>query len=564
MRNGVSQTVLEALHIRNLATVSELEVSFAGGLNVLSGETGAGKSIILGAIQNLLGARAEKSMIRRGTDSCEVTGFFCFPEDHAFMQDIEQVLADAGATGCEDGQLIVRRVITEAASRAYINSSPVTLRVLRQLGDLLVDIHGPNDHQSLLRPKCQLDLLDAFGDLLPMREECAAKYRETVDAEQKLAALRNESLSPAEAELLRHQLKEIDAAELQADEEEALTERYNVASHARRIMEIAGQCQRGLSEADGSIVEQLSDYVRLLQEVAEIDPHHGDEFLARLEETSTQLQELSSDLERFGESLELDPQELQEIEERLDLIQRLKRKHGGNVETVLQRAEELRDRLDTVDSREGRIAEAEATLAHARSDHDKICRELSRKRKAVGNNLAKGIADKLKHLGFEQGDFEIAFEESDPGLRGSDRIEFCFAPNPGEDMMPLRKIASSGEIARVMLAAKTVLSAADQVPVLIFDEVDANIGGRVALAVAAELGGLGDSHQVLCISHLAQIAARATRHFEVGKEVVDGRTVTKITALNDDGRVNELSRMMGAAEDSEAARRHALEMLERK
>ena len=555
--------MLEALHIKNLATVSELEVHLAPALNVLSGETGAGKSVILGAIQHLLGARADKTLIRRGETSCQVTGFFRFDDATGTLESIENVLAETGAPGCEEGQLILGRVISDSGSRAYVNSSPVALRVLRQLGDLLVDIHGPNDHQSLLRPKCQLELLDSFGELSSRCQECAQLYRQRLEATRKLEDLRTESLSPAEAELLRHQLDEIDAAQLLPEEEGKLSERFRIGSHARRIIEIASQCQRGLSESEGCITDQLSDYVRLLQEVAEIDPEQGGDFLERLETVSTQLSELAGDLEGFAESLELNQQELEEIEQRLDLIQRLKRKHGGDVEHVLQRATELRAKLDSVDSREQRIAAAEQEVGRAEKQHMAVCRDLSRRRRQAAATLAKGITAKLKSLDLEQSDFEIDFTDTEPGACGIDRVEFNFAPNPGEDMLPLRKIASSGEIARVMLAAKTVLSAADQVPVLMFDEVDANIGGRVALAVADELAGLGISHQVLCISHLPQIAARAARHFEVGKNVEQKRTLTSITELDEEGRINELSRMMGASEDSEAARRHALEMLEK-
>ncbi|MFO7822017.1 MAG: DNA repair protein RecN [Lentisphaeria bacterium] len=555
--------MLEALHIQNLATVSALEVSLASGLNVLSGETGAGKSVILGAIQNILGARAEKSLIRRGAKSCEVTGFFRFSDACPTLQAINNMLAEIGTPSCEEGQLILRRVITASGSRAYINSSPVALSALRQLGDLLVDIHGPNDHQSLLRPKCQLEILDCFGQLGSLREDCAEAYRQNIEADRKLQQLQTENLSPAEAELLRHQLQEIDTAALQPNEENELSERYRVSAHARRIMEIAGQCQRGLTESDGSITDQLSDYVRLLQEVADIDSERGGEFLERLETVSTQLSELAGDLEEFGESLDLDQQALAEIEERLDLIQRLKRKHGGEIQDVLDRAETLREKLAALDSREQRIAQAEKAVAEAQKKHSALCRELNNKRKTAAAKLAEGITAKLKGLGFEQSDFNISFAETEPGATGADRIEFCFAPNPGEDMLPLRKIASSGEIARVMLAAKTVLSAADQVPVLMFDEVDANIGGRIALSVAEELAGLGESHQVLCISHLPQIAARAKRHFEVGKNVQENRTITNISELDSEGRITELSRMMGATEDSEAARQHALEMLGR-
>ncbi len=553
--------MLESLNIRNLATVSTLDVDFAPGLNALTGETGAGKSIILGAIQVLLGERAEKSIIRKGESSCEIAAAIRLSEVCGpLAQEIQAILDDSGLPQCEEHQLIVRRVVTASGSRAYVNSCPVTLSVMRRLGELLVDIHGPNDHQSLLNPRCQLQLLDTFGDLGAHVAQCTEQFRTLQAHRDELSALRDDHMSPAEADLLRHQLREIDAAELNPGEEDDLVAKHRSASHARRLLEIANQCRIGLAEGDGCITDQLSEYVRLLHEVQQLAPA-GEEFGTRLEEMVDGVQELCRDITDFAESLELDQQELQQIEERLDLIQRLKRKHSGTVDDVLAKAESIRDRLATIEHREDRITECENACRQAEQNVLERCQELSAARDAAAGKLAGQIEEKLKGLGFNRSTFRIMLAKHDPGPNGQDRVEFCFAPNPGEDVMPLRKIASSGEVSRVMLAIKTVLTGADQVPILIFDEVDANIGGRVATAVARELAAIADRHQVLCITHLPQIAAVAGTHFNVGKRVESGRTLTELNILDRNGRVSELSRMMGASEESGVAREHAEELL---
>lgn len=553
--------MLETLTIRNLATVSALEVDFRPGLNALTGETGAGKSIVLGALQILLGERAEKSIIRKGEISCEITAALRLTAEHGILDgDIQAILKDSGAPRCEENQLILRRIVSAGGSRAYVNACPVTLSVMRRLGELLVDIHGPNDHQSLLNPRCQLRLLDAFGNLTPRTAECRARH-ETVEAcRRELAVLQQEHMSPAEAELLNHQLGELDAAALDPDEETQLTARHRAASHARRLLEIANQCRLGLTEGDGCISDQLGAYVRLLGEARQLATE-GEDFETRLENIVDEIQELCRDIDGFADALELDQKEMMRIEERLDLIQRLRRKHGGSVAEVLAKADAMRTRLAAVEHRHERIADCERTCHQAQAELAQCCQQLSSARAETAVVLAGGIEDKLQRLGFARSTFRILLAEHEPGPNGQDRVEFCFAPNPGEDVMPLRKIASSGEISRVMLAVKTVLTEADQVPILVFDEVDANIGGRVAAAVAQELAAVGQRHQVLCITHLPQIAAAADTHYNVGKRVEAGRTLTELAVLDRAGRIQELSRMMGAAADSDIAREHAEELL---
>jgi len=554
--------VLESLHIRNLALVVELDIEFGAGLNAVTGETGAGKSLILGAVQLLLGGRAAAGLIRTGETQCEISAVLRLGEDYGELQRaVATQLEEGGLPGCEDSCLLLRRVVAASGSRVFVNGSPTTVGFLRDLGALLVDIHGPHEHQSLLRPQCQLSLLDAFAGLGEQAQACATAYRAWQEAQDRLAAELARGIDPGEVDLLRHQLREIDGAELQPDEEEQLIERHHVASHAQRLAEIADQCRTGLAETDGCITDQLSLFVRLLNEVESLDAERGAVFSGQLAGIVESVQELSVDLSSYGDSLDLDPEQLQILEERLNLIQKLKRRYGGTVEDALLAADEMRDQLDAFDSRTERVGELQQQVVAAKRCHLQTCEILTTARGAASGQLAEAIRDKLHRLGFLQSRFAVTVCEADPGPLGADRIEFGFAPNPGEAMQALRKIASSGEMARVMLAVKTVLSSADHIPVLIFDEVDANIGGIIAVTVAEELAAIGQRHQVFSITHLAQIAAAGHRHFQVAKRIDGDRTVTTMLPLEGADREREIMRMLGAESDSTTARNHARELL---
>jgi DNA repair protein RecN (Recombination protein N) len=554
--------VLESLHIRNLALVVELDIEFGAGLNAVTGETGAGKSLILGAVQLLLGGRAGAGVIRTGESQCEISAILHLGEDYGELRRAVAAQLDAGGVApCEENRLLIRRVVTPSGSRVFVNGSPATVGFLGELGALLVDIHGPHEHQSLLRPQCQLALLDAFAGLDEQTEVCADAYRAWQEAQKILIAERERGINPGEVDLLRHQLREIDNAELRPDEEEELVEMHHVASHAQRLAEIAAQCSEGLSEAEGCVTDQLSLFVRLVNELESLDAERGAVFSEQLSGIVESIHELSVDLTNYGESRDLDPEQLQMLEERLNLIQKLKRRYGGTIEDVLQAADEIREQLDAFDSRAERLAELEREVGLAKRAHRAICAELSIGRREASAKLAEAISDKLRRLGFLQARFAVDVTESEPGPTGADRAEFGFAPNPGEAMQPLRRIASSGEMARVMLAVKTVLSAADHIPVLIFDEVDANIGGRVAVTVAEELAAIGHRHQVLSITHLPQIAAAGHRHFQVAKRIDGERTITTMLSLEGEDREREIMRMLGADSDSTTARNHARELL---
>jgi DNA repair protein RecN (Recombination protein N) len=554
--------VLQTLHIRNLALVTELEVDFSPGFNVVTGETGAGKSLVLGAVQMLLGARVGPDVIRRGAAQCEVSAHLCVGPAAGVLPDaVGALLAAAGVAPCEDGQLVLRRVISASGSRAYVNGSAATAATLRDLGSLLVDVHGPHEHQSLLRPHCQLELLDAFAGLGEGRAGCAQAAARVTEAERELAAAEQETLSDEEAELLAFQVDEISRAGLEEGEEERLVAQHRRASNAQRLIRLADACRLGLAESETSLLDRLGHFVRLLQELESIDREHGAAFAERLGLLAEQVRDVATDLGSYVEGFEVDPAACAQTEERLELVLKLKRKYGPTYAAIAARLADQRCRLEQHRSRGTRLQQLAAALAVRRDEHLDACSQLSRGRQQAAGALAAGIVGKLHRLGFSHAGFELRVAPAPAGPRGADQVEFLFAPNAGEAMLPLRQCASSGEMARVMLAVKTVLTEADQVPVLIFDEVDANIGGRTAVTVAEELVAIARRHQVLSITHLPQIAAAGERHFLVSKHVQDERTTTTMSPLGQADREQEIARMLGAAAGSQVALTHAREML---
>ena len=554
--------MLQTLHIRNLALVTELEVDFCPGFNAVTGETGAGKSLVLGAVQMLLGARVGPDVIRRGEAQCEVSAqLHVGPAEGALQAAVGTVLAAAGLAPCEEGQLVLRRVISTSGSRAFVNGSVATAATLRDLGSLLVDVHGPHEHQSLLRPHCQLELLDAFAGLADGRARCARAAVRVGDAERELAAAQQETLSEEEAELLAFQVDEITRAGLEGGEEERLLAQHRRVANAQRLIRLADACRLGLAESETCLVDRLGYFVRLLQELESIDSERGAAFAERLGLVTEQVRDLAADLGGYVEGFDVDQEAAARIEERLELVLRLKRKYGPTLADVAAHLADRSARLEQHRSRGTRLQQLGEALAARRQGHAAVCAELSVGRQQAAGTLAAGIAGKLRRLGFSHAGFEIRVTAAPAGPHGADQVEFLFAPNAGEAMLPLRHSASSGEMARVMLAVKTVLTEADQVPVLIFDEVDANIGGRTAVTVAEELVAIARRHQVLSITHLPQIAAAGERHFLVSKHVQDERTTTTMSALDPADRELEIARMLGAAAGSQVALTHAREML---
>lgn len=558
--------MLSSLHIRNLAVVAELDVEFGSGLNVVTGETGAGKSLILGALQLLLGERASASVIRQGAPSCDLSAVVRTDGagTRAVRREIDRLLEENSLpAGDDDGALLLRRVISPSGTRNFINGAPVTLQLLGRLGDLLIDIHGPHDHQSLLQPRTQLALLDDFAGLEKELAGCGAAWDALAAARAESARLEAGHLSPQEEEFCRFQLHEIEAAAVNPEEDAQLAQRHAVAAHRRSLLEAANAARQGLTEGEAAAVEQLRAVLRMLGDIESVDAEQGAGFRERLEQLIESAEDLSGDLETYAGSLDLDEAELARLEERLGILQKLKRKYGPELEDIVKTGEALREKLGAVEQRQERLERQAAECRRLETAHLDVCMRLRKARQTATEKLAAAITAKLQKLGFAQGLFAVRLTDGEPGAAGADHAEFCFAPNPGEAMQPLRQIASSGEMARVMLAVKTILSQSDRVPVLIFDEVDANIGGRVAVMVAEEMAAIARRHQVLCISHLPQIAAAGGRHYRVSKLYKDGRTLTAMQLLDDAGREEELTRMLGAEHGSATARDHVREMLAR-
>lgn len=548
--------ILTLLRIRNLALVEDLEWQLGPGFTSITGETGAGKSIIIGALQLLLGERTDKSLIRTGADVCAVEAVFA----GTGLEKLNLLLSDAGIEPCE-GELIVKRSFSATGTnRQFINGSPATLAVLKNLGDELVDLHGPHDHQSLLSPDRQLELLDGFAHAEEAVREFEQRYRKLQTLQAKQAALSTaESAREQEIGLLRHQVSEIANAKLSVAEEEEIAARYKLAANSKRLVELAGTISRRLSEADDSILPQLAETQRLFRELEKIDPAQG--MLAEAHAASVvELSEISRSVSHYAEQLDLDPEQLAALEERVSLFETLKRKYGGSIADVVAFGENAAERLRKIDGRDEELECLSKEIETVRAEVERTGHILRKMRTEAAPRLSENIRSNLRDLGFRQSEFEAKLSRLDEArATGCDAIELLFSPNPGEPLKPLRTIASSGEISRLMLAIKSSLAEQDAIPLLVFDEIDANVGGEIANAVGAKMRKLAGDHQVLCITHLPQVAAAAATHFVVTKEVTGGRTYSRLSEVAGKARNEEIARMLGGK--TESALRHAATLL---
>jgi DNA repair protein RecN (Recombination protein N) len=560
--------MLSVLRIKNLALVNDLTLELEPGFNVITGETGAGKSILIGGLGLVLGERAERTLLRSGAEMCSVEAVF---DAGRLKARIAALLETNGLEPCEGGQLVLKRSFSSSgANRQFINGSPTTLAVLAELGEWLVDIHGPHEHQSLLHPARQLAILDAFGKLDTERDEFGALVRRRAELLAELAGL---AIDPhayqQQLDLLRFQVKEITTAAIHLPADEQLEPEYRRAGNAAKLLQLSHSALDLLSEQDNSLLTQAGLLGRALQELQRVDS--GAATLLELHAQGlTGLRELRDALARYAERVELDPARLLELEERLNLLQGLKRKYGTTLEKVVAFGVEAAQRLESLEQRQTQITRLEGAARTLEAELWRAGRTLSEHRRKLIPPLAKALREQLSALGFQQSQFDVRLTSAQPGaddhagLRmtslGLDTVEFLFAPNPGEPPRPLRAIASSGELARVMLALKTVLATADQVPVLVFDEVDANVGGETGRVVAEKMRQLARSRQVLCVTHLPQVAAPADVHFVATKQVEAGRSISTITRLDKSGRITELTRMLGG--QTAAARKHAEALLE--
>jgi DNA repair protein RecN (Recombination protein N) len=464
-------------------------------------------------------------------------------------------LEELGLEACEEGQLLLKRVLTSAgANRQFINGSPTTLAVLKTLTNGLVDLHGPHDHQSLLSTDLQCALLDAFSHAQIALAAYTETWRKKLHLERELESLCGDDAAfERECALLRHQAAEIESAELSPDEEDQLKSQYTVATQSRRLMELATQSLARLSEGEDTALERVSDLGRVLRDLERIDPRTAD-LSATHARAIAELEDLASGLQKYADSLDLDPERLRSLEERFNLIESLKRKYGATVPDVISFGESAAQRLHKLSSRAEERARIQSELQQNARTLQSQGAELSALRSKGAPGLAAQIIAHLRGLGFKKAGFQVELLPlSSAGPKGLEDIEFLFGPNLGEPAKPLRSIASSGEISRVMLAVKSALAEEDTVPLLVFDEIDANVGGEIAHAVGEKMLLLGTKRQVLCISHLPQVASKADWQFVVTKTESGGRTLSHLVPVEGEGRLEEIARMLGGKSASSLA-----------
>ncbi len=550
--------MLESLHVNNFVLIENLELDFGNALNVLTGETGSGKSIVVGALNLVLGARASTGIVREGAKRAKIDAIFRIHKDNKVIRSVlkEHELE------LDDGELILTRTIgADGRSRAYVCGQVVPLAVLAQIGDELVDLHGQHEHQSLLRPDRQLGLLDAFA----RTESKAVAIRELVtelrESEKSLKDLQQDDREQARRiEFLRFAVTEIDNANLESDEENQVKSRRNLIANSELIAEQSARAIAALYESEeGSAAAALNIARHALEELASVDGGFAP-LRDRIDGLSGEIDELTRDLQSQSDAVDFDPAELESLNQRLSLIGDLKRKYGDSIDAILAYRHETAAELEGLENRDERLAALQARVDSLMATARKEAASLSKARKKGAAKLDKHIVETLQFLGMKDAEFAISFAEVDLYSSGVDRIEFMLAPNPGEPARPLKKAASGGEISRVMLAIKAVLAGADSIPTLVFDEVDAGVGGAVANSVASKLQSLGETHQIISITHLPQIAAAGHTHFQVSKSSDGTRTHSAIERIDGAERVEELARLLDGSV-SAVSLEHAKSML---
>ena len=567
--------MLREISIKNFALIEALQLEFDPSFNVLTGETGAGKSIIIDALGLALGGRFSAEMIRTGAENALVEAIFLTDN----RPDLDAYLNEIGVPIQPDQSLLIQREIgATGKNRCRVNGQLVTVLTLNKIGEFLVDIHGQHEHQSLLFPEKQLELLDEYTgqDCIATREALGLVFKEWRKSEEEYQSLQqNEADLARKTELLQFQIDEILQAKLILGEDEDLLKEREILSSSEKLYEAAAGSYRALydSEEGRAAAELLGEAQRNLDQVAAIDPRLG-QVLETLREAACQVEEVSRELRNYQDQIQFDPKRLREIEDRLDEIGRLKRKYGQSLAEVLNYADKCSQELAGISHREERLQELENFLSGIKARLGAMVVSLSGMRQQGATRLEQAIVRQLAELNMDKTQFKIGLNqvESSAGVpfqdkvvevvrTGADKIEFMVAPNPGESLKPMTKIASGGELSRIMLALKSILADLDQVPTMVFDEVDVGIGGRTAQAVAEKMLRIGQSRQVICVTHLPQIASLAKQHFYIEKQVVGARTEVSVRALVMSERIEELSRMLGGAQVTETTKQHAREML---
>lgn len=551
--------MLQYLKIKNLALLDEVTLEFERGFTAVTGETGAGKSVLLGALGLLAGARTNKTLIRQGTDAVEVEAALYFSE----AERIDAQLAELGLPECEEGVLLLQRSIHQSKMpRVQINGSMATLTQLQALGESWVDFHGPGEPQKLFQEKRQLEMLDLYAGNEAALAEYAEAYSVWRAALNEIEELESgERLDADEIDFVQKQLQKIDAVEPSVESIEAMERDYARMSQAQELVELTSSCAEGIG-GDSGLNEQINFLVGRFESLAELDPG-SESLLERLRSLAIELQDLGDEVGRLSGDFDFEPEAIEAVTERMNLWQELRRKYGGTVEAVLARREELAQKLAVQGDIEGVLAKRRAAADKLKAGLQVQAKKITQVRTKSAKVLAEKSGALLQALGFKKARLQIEMcTEKELREYGDSHCRFLFAPNAGQDLLPLNKIASSGETARVMLALKTVLAEADATPLLVFDEVDANVGGEVGRAVGAELARLSGKHQVLCVTHLPQVASLAQNHFVVTKSQDDDSTTVAIGPIHDsrENRLQELARMLGDRK-SASALAHAAELM---
>ena len=543
--------MLLELHVRNLALIERADVEFGEGLNILTGETGSGKSIFMGSVNMALGGKVPRDMVRKGAEYAYIELIFSVDGEKG------KVLREMGVSPDEDGILIISRKIMPSRSVSRINDETVTLGRLREITGLLLDIHGQHEHQSLLYKSKHLEILDCFAGAEKLKKKLGEEYRRYCSLEEAAEEfLTDEETRRREADFLRFEVDEIENAALKPGEEEELSRAYRRFMGSRKIAEALSAAYEAVTAVDvGEArkgVERAAEYEEDLERLKD-----------QLFDAEAILSDVAHEITSYLDSMVFDEEEFHRVEERLDLIHSLEAKYGSGTEAVLQALQEKKRRLDELDNYDALKRKAEQELEESRRRLDGLCEELSGLRREAAAGLAEKIRKSLLDLNFLDVEFDIAFRKLDRyTAHGFDEVEFLISTNPGEGVKPLGMVASGGELSRIMLAIKTVLADTDDVPTLIFDEIDTGISGRTAQKVSEKLAVISGSRQVICITHLPQIAAMADCHFEMAKEPKDAKTVTTIRRLNGEQEIVELARLLGGAEITGAVLQNAGEMKE--
>ena len=561
--------MLREIHIKNFSIIDNVHIEFGEGFNVLTGETGAGKSIIIDALSLALGERATGDFIRSGEKEAVVEAFFDVtpkvldPSTRKFLDD--------NGIDIDDGLILKRIISAKGRSRAYINGSMVNVQNLSDVSRAIIDVHGQYEHQSLLSPEKQLDLLDIYGGLLKDRKEVEGLYENLHALKRNISGLEQKEKDRAQRlDMLDFQVNEIGAADLSPGEVEQLAEDEKILGSAVHLAELSNRAYESLYSSDASSISVISDILKDLKEIAEIDSR-ANEPVKSVKDALPLLEETGYFLRDYKDSLDFDPGRLEQVQERLELIKRLGKKYGGSVREILEFREKAVEELEGLRHSEEELGSMKEDLERSKAVLTKKAGQLSKKREKISKKIETEVIAQLNELSMPDTKFSVRIthesgDDTTDGLKarssGIDRIEFLISPNVGEDLKPLSKIASGGELSRIMLALKVIMAKGDEMPVLVFDEIDAGIGGRTAGTVGHKLKGLSSYHQVLCITHLPQIASFADGHLKIEKRAGKERTTVEINKIKKDERTEEIARMLGG-KISKVSLKHAEEMLEK-